>query len=138
MAKLAVLIPPARMHTTRYFGAWAKRCKMRKLIIPISPVNIEAETTVDTQNSANEKLAGLNIMPAGPVGRNSSSKRYKLTWAQALAKVFAIDVTCCPRCKKQGMQQIAVITDEQVIQKMLVHINAINTKEAIEENIALN
>ncbi|MBN1960301.1 MAG: transposase [Deltaproteobacteria bacterium] len=37
MARLAVLVPPPRVHTTRYFGVWAPRSKMRRLVTPCSP-----------------------------------------------------------------------------------------------------
>jgi len=38
-----------------------------------------------------------------------------MTWAQALAKVFEIDVTVCARCKRKGMRRIAVIHDPKVL-----------------------
>jgi hypothetical protein len=33
---------------------------------------------------------------------------------QALSKAFAIDITQCPRCGQQSMQQVAVIQDPRV------------------------
>ncbi|MEK7706282.1 MAG: hypothetical protein AAB426_15080 [Myxococcota bacterium] len=47
------------------------------------------------------------------------SHRYRLSWAQALAKVFEIDIAVCPRCRQRGMQQIAVIQDARVLRAML-------------------
>jgi len=48
--------------------------------------------------------------------------RCRLSWATALKKVFDIDVTTCPRCHQQGLQQIAVITDARVLRAMVVAI----------------
>ena len=46
-----------------------------------------------------------------------------LTWAQRLKRVFNIDITLCPLCGGT-MRVIADITDPDVIQKILDHIEA--------------
>jgi len=101
MARLAVLVPPPRVHTTRYFGVFAPRSKLRRLVVPCSP----AAPKVCNEGSGDRAAR--------------SSSRYRLSWAQALAKVFGVDVTQCPRCGQQGMQQIAVIKDARVLRAML-------------------
>jgi hypothetical protein len=42
-----------------------------------------------------------------------------LDWAQLLHRVFELDVRRCPRCGLVGMQQIAVITEAEVIRDIL-------------------
>ncbi len=46
-----------------------------------------------------------------------------LTWAQRLKRVFNIDITICPLCGGT-MRVIADITDPDIIQKILDHIEA--------------
>ena len=46
-----------------------------------------------------------------------------LTWAQRLKRVFNIDITLCPRCGGT-MRVIADITNPDIIQKILDHIEA--------------
>jgi hypothetical protein len=100
MARLAVLVPPPRFHTTRYFGAFAPRSKLRRLVVPCSP-----------------------LAPKQASGEGGDCAellhRYRLSWAQALAKVFEVDIAQCPRCGQMGMQQIAVINDARVLRAML-------------------
>ena len=49
--------------------------------------------------------------------------------AQALAKVFEIDVTQCSWCGQQGMPQIAVIKDARVLRAMLASIEREHGRE---------
>jgi hypothetical protein len=104
MARLAVLVPPPRVHTTRYFGVWAPRSKMRRLVVPDSP----APTKIVVANQDGE--------------RDVLHHRYRLSWAQALSKVFAIDIMQCPRCNQKGMQQIATIQDARALRAILASI----------------
>jgi len=103
LARLALLVPPPRVHTTKYFGAFAPRSKIRRLVVPCSPV---ASTTAHAE--------------ASRCGHHRN--RYRLSWAQALAKSFQLDLGQCPRCGKKGMQQIAVIQDASVLRAMLAAI----------------
>jgi hypothetical protein len=48
--------------------------------------------------------------------------RYRLSWAEALRKVFEIEIAVCPRCRQKGLQQIAIIKDERVLRAMLASI----------------
>jgi hypothetical protein len=103
MARLAVLVPPPRIHTTRYFGCFAPRSHLRRLVVPCSPAPTNATRDNDGDHS-------------------DRAHRYRLSWTQALAKVFAIDITQCCRCGQQGMQQVAVIHDPRVLRAMLASI----------------
>jgi len=100
LARLAVLVPPPRFHTTRYFGCFAPRSKLRRLVVPCSPAAPKAASDVGDDSGEHKH-------------------RYRLSWAQALAKVFEVDVTQCARCGHKGMQQIAVISDARVLRAML-------------------
>ena len=111
MARLAVLVPPPRVHTTRYFGVFAPRSSLRRLVVPCSPAAPKA------RNDGSDD------------GAQRRGHRYRLSWAQALAKVFDIDVTQCSRCGQHGMQQIAVIRDAHVLRAMLASIEREHRRE---------
>ena len=103
MARLAVLVPPPRFHTTRYFGCFAPRSKLRRLVVPAS-----AAPTKAAHDEGGAHRDGVH--------------RYRLSWAQALSKAFEIDIAVCPRCHQKGMQQIAIIQDPRVLRAMLASI----------------
>jgi hypothetical protein len=88
LGRLAVLIPPPRVHTVRYYGVFAPRSKLRRLVVPARAV------------AAADGAESLAAAGAARCHRCTS-------WAQLLARVFALDILACPRCGQQGMQQIA-------------------------------
>jgi Putative transposase/Transposase zinc-binding domain len=106
LARLALLVPPPRAHTTKYFGAWAPRSKLRRLIVPCSPA-APAPLRADGSRCSHHQ------------------NRYRLSWAQALAKSFDLEISQCPRCGEKGLQQIAVIRDAGVLHAMLASIDRI-------------
>ena len=55
----------------------------------------------------------------GDTAGGGATHRYRLSWAQALARVFEIDMTQCARCGQKGMQKIAVIHDARVLRAMV-------------------
>ena len=61
--------------------------------------------------------------PGSPAGLRTSPRttRQRLTWAELLKRVFAIDVLICPRC--DGPRKlIALIHDGFVVRKILEHL----------------
>jgi len=108
MARLVLLVHPPRIHTVRYYGAWARRSKLRALVTP-QPLETTTATEVDLAQEAQEASAH----------RFKRGYRQRMTWAQALAKVYAIDVTLCPRCQREGLHCIAVLHDSKVIPEIV-------------------
>ena len=51
----------------------------------------------------------------------STSPRARMSWAQLLTRVFAIDITACPQCGGE-LTLIAAIEDPAVIRKILTHL----------------
>ena len=96
LSKLVALVVPPRSHRVRYHGAWARRSRLKELVAP---------KTVANDDSCTHHGSGANDddEPDNPARRR---KRYD--WARLLARVFSIDVTCCPRCQ-EPMQQVAWI-----------------------------
>lgn len=46
-----------------------------------------------------------------------------MTWAQRLKRVFNIDITVCEACAKTNIKIIACITEVDVIEKILKHLD---------------
>ena len=79
--KLAALIPPARVHLTRFFGCLAPHAKIRAQIVPQPlPVPVRPADAADPQKDAPERPA--------------RRKR----WAELLARVFGLDMQKCVDC----------------------------------------
>ena len=81
---------------------------MRKLIIPKNSKRVNRKK--DSKKHKTAEQAGSRDELVAP-----------LTWAQRLKRVFNIDVTICPLCGGT-MRIIADITDPDIIQKILDHI----------------
>ncbi len=52
---------------------------------------------------------------------SSASTRTRMSWAQLLKRVFAIDITTCPQCGGT-LTILAAIDDPAVIAKILAHL----------------
>lgn len=106
LSKLAALVPPPRTHRTRYHGVWSSHAKLRSLVRPerdddgVEPGHAHGGRRVASDGDQN-----------GRAGRRG--------WALLLARVFAIDVLACPRCKAGRMQRVAFITQPRVIRAIL-------------------
>jgi hypothetical protein len=74
LARLAALVPPPRMHLTRYHGVFAPRHALRAAIVP----------------------AGRGARH--PAAERPVPKHVSMTWAQRLKRVFAIEAETCRRC----------------------------------------
>jgi len=79
MARLAALVPPPRMHLTRFHGVFAPHSRLRALITPggRGPGGKGAEEGADK--------------PATP-------RHVAMRWAQRLKRVFGIEIEACARC----------------------------------------
>ena len=99
----SALVPPPRIHLTRFFGCLAPHAKLRSLIVPKKE---------EPQTQAN----------AESVETTEKSKRSKRrTWAELLARVFDIDVKKCSHCGGE-LKIIAAIIEVAAIRKILGHL----------------
>ena len=94
LSKLSAIIPPAWAHLTRYGGILAPAAKDRAAVVP-SPKEAAADP---------EHLA----------------KGGSYHWAAMLKRIFAVDLTICPRCGSL-LKSIAAITDPASIAAILSH-----------------
>ena len=85
----------------RYFGILSSAAKQRASIVPLRPFASSAESC-EHGNAAEQQ--------------NPRPRNY--TWAQLMARVFALDVLACPRCGSR-MRILAAIEDPVVARKIL-------------------
>jgi hypothetical protein len=99
----AALVPPPRIHLTRFFGCLAPHAKLRSLIVPkkVEPQTPAAAASVETSE------------------KSKRSKRK--SWAELLARVFDIDVKKCSHCGGE-LKIIAAIIEVGAIRKILGHL----------------
>ena len=97
LEKLAALVPLPHVHLVRYGGGLAPHSHLRGMILP----------TLRQQ--------GLDEPEACP-----TSPRW--SWARLLQRVFALDMATCPFCQRGVLRLIAIITQGEVIRKILHHL----------------
>ena len=102
LQRLAALVPRPRLHLIRFHGVLAPHAALRPQIVP-------GESDQAT-------------VPSNETGESpSASTRARLSWAQLLKRVFAIDITTCPQCGGP-LTLLAAIEDPTVIVKILAHL----------------
>jgi putative transposase/transposase-like zinc-binding protein len=97
LEKLAALVPLPHVHLVRYGGCLAPHSHLRRSVIP----------TLRQQ--------GLEEQEATITSPHWS-------WARLLHRVFALDTVHCPWCQRGTLRLIAVITQGEVIRKILRHL----------------
>lgn len=102
MARLAALVPPPRMHLTRYHGVFAPHSKLRAAVTPA--------------------VRGKGKKPKAEEGAEPAPPRHvAMSWAKRLKRVFGIDIEACARCGGK-LKVIASIEDPAVVAKILAHL----------------
>ena len=109
MARLAALVPRPRANLTRYHGVFAPNSRFSKAVVagssyPAQKKRKKPATSIPTESGLERNL------PTAP-----------LSWAERLKRVFAIDISICPRCGGT-LRVIAEVTDPDVIQTILAHV----------------
>jgi len=79
MARLAALVPPPRMHLTRFHGVFAPHSKLRAAVTPA------------------HRGVGSKAVPVDP-GKPITPRHVAMTWAQRLKRVFGVEINTCARC----------------------------------------
>jgi len=96
LEKLAALIPLPHSHLVRYSGCLAPHSHWRGCVIP----------TPRQQGMDGEAPPGTSYWP----------------WARLLGRVFGLDISTCPFCRRGSLRIIAVITQGEVLSKILRHL----------------
>jgi hypothetical protein len=104
--KLAALVPPPRIHLTRFFGCLAPHAKIRSQIVPKKEQDPKEITSPAADTESQE----------------SPKKTRRMGWAELLARVFNIDMKHCPNCGSENFKPIAAIVEVSAIRKILIHL----------------
>lgn len=99
IARLAELVPPPRVHLTRYHGVFAAHAALRAQITP------GERGTEARQRAATE--------PA-------TQKDIRMNWARRLKRVFGIEIEQCARCGGR-LRVLASIEEAELIERILAH-----------------
>ena len=97
LEKLAALVPLPHVHLVRYGGCLAPHSALRNAIIPTP------------------RQQGVD-------GEETPRGTPYWTWARLLKRVFALEMGTCPFCQRGVLRLIAVITQGEVISKILRHL----------------
>jgi hypothetical protein len=103
IARLAALVPPPRMHLTRYHGVFAPHSRLRAAITPAR----RGQGGKHAEEGAEQ--------PAMP-------PHVGMSWAQRLKRVFGIEIGTCSRCHGR-LKMLASIEDPAVIVRILAHLD---------------
>jgi hypothetical protein len=104
LRKLSILIPPPRVHMTRFHGVYAPNARWRPHIVPARARDAASACDVPSEMSTRPKPSASRI-----------------DWASLLRRVFKVDVLCCKKCGGR-MKVIAVIEEPSAIEKILRHL----------------
>ena len=110
--RVAALVPPARRHMVRYYGALGPRSPLR-----------EAVSSAARGKSAGSELeSGYSVTLVGAAARvvKEAVKAGARTWAACIRRVFEVDPIQCGRCGG-GMELAAVILDDGELTRILTH-----------------
>jgi ribosomal protein S27E len=97
IARLAALVPPTRVHLTRYHGVFAANAALRAAITPAG------------------RGSKARSEPERPM-----PKQVALNWARRLKRVFGVEIEQCARCGGR-LQVIASIEEPELIERILAH-----------------
>jgi len=104
--KLVALVPAPRGHLVRYHGVLAGRARWRPLVV---------RDRGGAPGAPAEESSGKVAPSEKPSGE---PRERRLSWADLMKRVFAVDVLECPRCGGRR-KLIAVITEPAVIVAIL-------------------
>jgi len=108
LEKLSALVPPPRIHLTRFHGILAPHSKFRKLVVP-QIVEEKAEDNTDIEKS-------LEVQDP-----DDGAKQKRISWAKLLSRVFSLDMGNCELCAGQ-MKAISAVIKQQIVVKILTHL----------------
>jgi hypothetical protein len=108
IARLAALVPPPRVHLTRFHGVFAAHAALRAAITP-GGRGTRARKRADAQSP--------------------TSKDIRLNWARRLKRVFGIEIEQCARCGGR-LKVISSIEEPALIERILAHRREQGEEEA--------
>jgi hypothetical protein len=117
VARLAALVPKARVNLTHFHGVFAPNSKHRAAI----------------NASGRGKGSNKNKDHTHPDDRTPAEHHAAMSWAQRLKRVFQIDIEICEKCRGP-VRIIACVEDPAVIRQIMAHLRK---KESIDSQAEL-
>jgi len=114
ICRIAMLVPAPRQHEITYLGLLAANAKHRNDIVRVPTHRRKPKPKPQSQAPDTEPAA----LPKAPPPSS------RINWADLLRKTFSCDVSKCDQCGGHA-RVIAVITEPDVIDKILTHRGAI-------------
>jgi Zn-finger nucleic acid-binding protein len=110
--RIAALIPPARKHVVRYYGALG----------PCSPLRGAVNAATRGKATSEELEAGYSITLVGRATREArkAASAALRSWAACVRKVFEVDPVLCAKCGGE-MKLVAVVLDDGELDRILAH-----------------
>lgn len=103
MARLAALVPPPRMHLTRFHGVFAPHSRLRAVVTPA------------------HRGVGSAQQPGAAAATPVAPRHVAMNWARRLKRVFGIEIEGCARCGGK-LRILASIEEPEVIANILSHL----------------
>jgi ribosomal protein S27E len=100
IARLAALVPPPRVHLTRFHGVFAAHAALRGAITPGG--------------------RGAGARKPVTLPERAAPKDVRMNWARRLKRVFGIEIEQCARCGGR-LRVIASIEEPDLIERILAH-----------------
>ncbi len=117
IARLCALVPPPRMHLTRFHGVLAPAASLRSEVVPRPP----PDPALDPPPAQLSLFDPTAHRPAPAPDQQPPPRRAgRHPWAWLLRRVFALDITVCPRCSgRMRITQLCFTAD--AIARVLAH-----------------
>jgi hypothetical protein len=109
IARLAALVPPPRVHLTRFHGVFAAHAALRAAITPGGRGAGAARRAASLERPAPQAV--------------------RMTWARRLKRVFGIEIEQCVRCGGR-LKVLASIEEPELIERILAHRRERGEEEA--------
>jgi hypothetical protein len=100
IARLAALVPPPRVHLTRFHGVFAAHAALQAAITPGG--------------------RGVGARKRAVAPKPPTPKDVRMHWARRLKRVFGVEIEQCARCGGR-LKVIASIEEPQVVERLLAH-----------------
>lgn len=117
MARLAALVPPPRLHLTRYHGVFAPHSRLRAAVMP-----------------AHRGVGAAQPPPAAPAPP-PTPRHVVMSRARRLKRVFGVEIDQCARCGGK-LKIMASLEQPAVIAKILAHLER-STPEPYQPELPL-
>ncbi len=121
--KLAALVPPPRIHTVRYHGVLGPRADERRAIVESAGTDDQQHTSTPARPPCRHDKADAGRATTAsrrPVSEDQSRSRpRRLTWAELVRRVFALDVLQCSRCGGRMRVLAAIYPPEPLVSQRL-------------------